>query len=715
MRERSSFARAHGWIRTAAEWVLARLLALAGRITLLLPHAWQRRVWDAYNRYWLYPRSGLNQTPFVLPMRPEKHLDLASVLQGHTWHGQRPDVIILSIIDWAERFQRPQHLALAFAQAGHRVFYVERPQGPSAENHASSSVRQVAPGLFCLRLKPIPKIDFYEQRFSASLVDEIIGTIDQLRISFGIKSPIIKVDFPTWAPLAIELQHRYTWKLLYDCMEDHDDVQWGRPDLWHLDEQILFSRSDVVIAASAALADKARQAGGASQVLEVLNGLAMRHFQRPGPVPLSHLTRLPHPVLGYFGIIADWFDVDMILEAARLRPQWTWLLIGNVVGISSDLFAGLGNILLLGEQPYHHLPAFAQLFDLCLIPHRVRDRTNRSGSLKYFEYLALGKPVIAAPLAWLEPYRELGLVHFARNGEELVAQAELAMQTDSPQRSAERRRFVEQFTWDRQVEKLWPALRACYAKVSVIVVTYNNRAYTQDCLQSILDKTRYPHYEVIIVDNGSVDDTVAYLSELCKEQPHFKFIVNGQNLGFARANNIGIAASSGQYLILLNNDTIVTQGWIEGLIAHLRAEGVGAVGPVTNMAGNDLRIPVDYPMLELMDAFAIRYATKHAGETFEVRMLPMFCMAMRRAVYDEIGPLDERFGVGMFEDDDYARRLRLAGYAILGVRDVFIHHIGNASFGQLGNDAYQRIFERNRALYEEKWGTPWEPPDGWQA
>ncbi|MCP4357658.1 MAG: glycosyltransferase family 2 protein, partial [Chloroflexi bacterium] len=85
------------------------------------------------------------------------------------------------------------------------------------------------------------------------------------------------------------------------------------------------------------------------------------------------------------------------------------------------------------------------------------------------------------------------------------------------------------------------------------------------------------------------------------------------------------------------------------------------------------------------------------------------CAAMRRAVYETIGPLDERFGRGMFEDDDYAHRLRAAGLKLLCVEDVFVHHWGNASFTKLADPVYQQIFEENKRKFETKWGIEWEP------
>jgi GT2 family glycosyltransferase len=693
--------------------VIRRAFGLAGWLLRFLPDGFRQRIWALYNRYWLYPRSESALERLKLPQNPREHLDLAALLQSSGTPGTRPDLIVLSILNWEERFQRPQHLALAAAAEGHRVFYIARPAGVGPENFDGPWVQQVAPGVFYLMLAPLTGVDFYEKQLSAAVTREVVGQIERLSGLFGIEQAVVKVDFPTWSPVAEALAHRWAWKIVYDCMEDHSDVQWGRPDLWQQDEHSLFMRSDVVLAASPALADKAR-ASGARCVTEVPNGVALRHFQQPGPVPLSNLTRLPHPILGYFGIITDWFDVDMVLEAAHLRPDWTFLLIGNVVGIDPHLFTAHENIVLLGEQPYQKLPGYAQLFDVCLIPHEVRDRTNRSGSLKFFEYLSLGKPIITAPLSWLKPYADLGLVRFAGSGRELVSQTEAILASDSPEGRAERQLFAEQHAWSRRYERLWQAVRPCYEKASIVMVTYNNLTYTRNCLTSIFTKTRYPNYEIIVVDNGSTDGTPAYLTQLSQARADLEVIVNDQNLGFARANNQGIAASTGRYIVLLNNDTLVTRGWLGGLVEHLRDPRVGAVDPVTNMAGNEARIDVDYAMLESMDIFAVRYTTRHMDETLEVAMLPMFCLAMRREVYEEVGPLDERFGVGMFEDDDYARRLKLAGYKTIVAQDVFIHHIGNASFGQLGADAYRQVFEQNRALYEEKWGMPWEPPVGWQ-
>jgi GT2 family glycosyltransferase len=240
-------------------------------------------------------------------------------------------------------------------------------------------------------------------------------------------------------------------------------------------------------------------------------------------------------------------------------------------------------------------------------------------------------------------------------------------------------------------------------------VTYNNEDYTRICLKSIYEKTVYPNYQVIVVDNASQDGTRALLEQYQREHANFVAIFNEENEGFARANNRGVAVAAGEYVVFLNNDTVVTRGWLSRLLYHLRDPQVGMVGPVTNSSGNESRIEVRYSTIADMEAFAEEYTRAHFGEAFPIRMLALFCVAMRRSVIDEVGLLDEQFGIGMFEDDDYALRVAERGYAIICAEDVFVHHWGSATFSKLADAKYRAIFEENRRKFEEKWRRKWEP------
>jgi GT2 family glycosyltransferase len=255
----------------------------------------------------------------------------------------------------------------------------------------------------------------------------------------------------------------------------------------------------------------------------------------------------------------------------------------------------------------------------------------------------------------------------------------------------------------------FPAAAAGRPEVSVVVVTRDNLAFLRICLESVLAGTECP-CEVVVVDNGSSDGTHPYLVELAERNASVRLIVNGLNHGFAVGCNQGAAAATGDALVLLNDDTAVGPGWFGRLAVHLEDARVGMVGPITNRTGNEAQIDADYRTWGDLVRFAEARARDHAGEAFEIPTLTMFCVAMRRTLYEEVGPLDERFETGLLEDDDYSRRVREAGYKLLCADDAFVHHFGETSFGKLvASGEYARVLEANRTRFEEKWQAPWQP------
>jgi GT2 family glycosyltransferase len=252
----------------------------------------------------------------------------------------------------------------------------------------------------------------------------------------------------------------------------------------------------------------------------------------------------------------------------------------------------------------------------------------------------------------------------------------------------------------------WPGL----PHVSVVVVTRDNLPFLRMCLEGVLALSEYPNFDLIVVDNGSTDGTRKYLYDLGERNAHVRLVLNPSNTGFARGSNQGLAIAGGDVLVLLNDDTIVSPGWMGRLVRTLDDRSIGLAGAVTNRIGNEAEIEVAYETFgEFLDA-AGRRAREQAGRAFEIKTVTMFCLAMRREAYGRIGPLDQRFEVGLLEDDDYSKRARRAGYRLVCAQDVLVHHFSQTSFGKLvSSGEYNRILAENRRRFEEKWGEEWQP------
>jgi GT2 family glycosyltransferase len=632
---------------------------------------------------------------------------------------RKVDLICFPIIDWGFRFQRPQQLATQFASNGHRVFYlnttfnggsrlsVQLTQTAASMLSALDVKKGVAETLSpCIVSVDLPgpsDVNLYRHEIDSETLDVLSKGLTELRAGAGISEAVCLVQLPFWAPVAFEARRRWGWKVVYDCLDEHSGFSTNAPAMLNQEASII-DNADLVVASSEHLLNKINEA--ARNTLQLPNATDFDHFNSPrGERPLGHLAR---PIIGYYGAISDWFDVEMVRFAAASRPNWQFVLIGDTFGADVSSLREMPNVHMLGELPYAALPGYLHQFDVACIPFLLTPLTAATNPVKFYEYLSAGKPVVAVDLPDLRPYRDF--YYPVRSKEDFVAQIEIALGEDTGEKRAARINFARSHTWRRRYDDLNTAFSKLFGKVAIIIVSYINLDYLKLCLESIWSKTSYPNFEVIVVDNGGRQEIVEYLRSEAVINKRLRVIFNSENLGFARANNIGIrAAVDSEYIVLLNDDTIVTNGWLGRMVGYLQDDRIGLIGPVTNWAGNEAKIDVDYSGIEGIDEFARRHVRERDGSSFDIKMLAMYCIGIRKSLLNEIGLLDEQFGIGMFEDDDFSLRVRKAGYRVVCAEDIFIHHWGKASFGKLDDSDYDRLFEENRRKFEEKWGQPWQP------
>lgn len=221
--------------------------------------------------------------------------------------------------------------------------------------------------------------------------------------------------------------------------------------------------------------------------------------------------------------------------------------------------------------------------------------------------------------------------------------------------------------------------------VSIVIPTWNGLDMLQNCIASIEAHTPGP-YEIIVVDNGSDDGTSGWLVEHEREEPGLLGIRLDQNEGFPVAANEGMAMATGDYVCVLNNDTEVTDGWLEEMLAVMRLHpDCGLVGPMSdNVSG-------------------AQKGRATAGSTYVTRLVG-FCLLIRRDVIDAIGGFDPLFGLGNYDDDDYVLRALVAGYRARIAHASFVKHLGSQTWQRAGID-FAAQMQRNRALFLSKWGV----------
>ncbi len=230
----------------------------------------------------------------------------------------------------------------------------------------------------------------------------------------------------------------------------------------------------------------------------------------------------------------------------------------------------------------------------------------------------------------------------------------------------------------------------------IIIPIWNQAVFTRDCIDSIRKNTRLD-YRLILVDNGSDEATRRYLEEVTSSGASGVILLrNESNLGFVKAVNQGIAVSTAPALCILNNDTLVTEGWLEEMLAILDSrKEIGIVNPSSNNLGQ--RPEKDQP-LELY-AEGLR---SERGKSVELGAAIGFCMLIKRSLIDRIGTFDEVYGMGNFEDTDFSRRAIKEGFRCVRACGAYVYHREGASFDRVVT--FERDFRRNKEIYESRWG-----------
>ncbi len=270
----------------------------------------------------------------------------------------------------------------------------------------------------------------------------------------GFRNPITWTFVPASADVAGDLGER---TLVYHCVDENSGFTGtDKAAITNL-ERRLMEKSDCVIVSSSPLLETKRQHN--QNTFLVTHGVDVPHFRMACDLETEvpeDVKTLRRPVIGFFGLIADWVDLDLIRSLAHARPDWTFVLIGKVVTDTRAL-QSLKNVHFLGQKPYQLLPAYAKAFDIAILPFVMNELTLAANPLKLREYLAAGLPVVSSAIPEAEKLKHV--LHVARDRAhflELIRQIIESGKT-GPQISISRQMDCE--SWDEKVEELSRILR----------------------------------------------------------------------------------------------------------------------------------------------------------------------------------------------------------------------------------------------------------------
>lgn len=241
---------------------------------------------------------------------------------------------------------------------------------------------------------------------------------------------------------------------VYYCVDEFSAFPGYDPETIRRLDREMCENADLVVTTSRALYEGKRPHNPST--IEVPHGVAFEHFAqtlRPDFPEADDLRDIPRPRVGFYGLIREWWDLDLIADLAKRRPDWSFVLVGDKQ-TETDVCSGLPNVHLLGQKRFQDLPHYSKGFDAAIVPHRLNELTRNMNPIKLREYLAAGLPVVSrpCPLPELDTYGTD--VRIADTADEWIAALEQAMADRNPAADLRRSRLVANDSWAARTETI---------------------------------------------------------------------------------------------------------------------------------------------------------------------------------------------------------------------------------------------------------------------
>ncbi|HEY6894310.1 MAG TPA: glycosyltransferase family 1 protein, partial [Rhodanobacteraceae bacterium] len=356
---------------------------------------------------------------------------------GHTGPAVIMDLVCVSHLRWDFVFQRPQHL-LSRAARERRVFYVEEPKYHRAAPTLQISAREGGVQVVVPMLDERVADPTRQPHVQRELVDRLLA-----------RERVRRYVLWYYTPMALLFTHHlHPDAVVYDCMDELSAFAGAPPQLRELERE-LFRRAHVVFTGGQSLYEAKRQQH--ANVHAFPSSVDVAHFAQARTLTSDPADQaaIPHPRVGFFGVIDERMDYELLRGAAAARPSHQFVLIGPTAKIDPASLPRTANLHYLGGKTYAELPRYIAGWDVAMLPFARNDATRFISPTKTPEYLAAGKPVVSTSIRdVVRPYGQQGLARIADTVDDFVAAIDAALAEPAEERLLAADAFLTHLSWD---------------------------------------------------------------------------------------------------------------------------------------------------------------------------------------------------------------------------------------------------------------------------
>lgn len=369
-------------------------------------------------------------------------------------------IICISSIDWDPIWTRKQQI-MSRLPSSNKILYVEPPitlLSPFKDQEAWKKWKMWFKGV----RRYNENIYLYSPPVTLPFGNKyrLINKINQWWISLFVKRVVsnLGLDNPlvwTYMPNSVDLVDSIKDKqiLVYDCVDEHSEYTGfiDKNTVLNMEKELM-AQCDLVFVTAQGLYNSKKDFAGTIYFLP--NAANVQHFmkaQAKDTVVPDEIACIKKPIVGFVGVIQDWIDLELIKKSAEAYPDYSFVMIGPVgAGIDVSPLEKLSNVTFLGRKNVSDLPNYIKAFDVCINPFKLNELTDKVSPLKFYEYLASGKPIVSVNMPGVSDFANV--VEIANNYEEFISAIKRAIETETPEKLQARLARAKENSWDSRAE-----------------------------------------------------------------------------------------------------------------------------------------------------------------------------------------------------------------------------------------------------------------------